>query len=129
VNDSDLSRPNKKTKESLRIDREKETGRRPTPVVEVQICQNKYGRKVLPGKLIALIDSGSSHSLLMRSYANHLSHKFIKEQSSYSTFSGKLETNHKVEVNFMLSGNSTSTTICHGVDLIEDDQDFGYEIL
>jgi len=94
----------------------------------VQICQNKYGRKVLPAKLIALIDSGSSHSLLMRRYAEHLSHNFVKGQSSYSTGSGQLKTNVKVEVHFMLPQFSTSTTISHDVNLIEEGQDFGYDM-
>ena len=53
----------------------------------------------------------------------------MKERSSYSTGSGKLETKYKVEVNFILPEFSTSTTVSHDVDLIEEGLDFGYDMV
>ena len=40
-----------------------------------------------------------------------------------------METKYKVEVNFILPEFSTSTTVSHDVDLIEEGLDFGYDMV
>ena len=97
----------------------------PTPVTLINVFGGKKNRSKSHEGLRVLIDTGCSHSIILKKYCNKLKNNKEKE---YATGSGTLKTKHESKVYFSLPEFSDQKII-DWVFNVTSSEDLGYDVI
>ena len=97
----------------------------PTPVTLINVFGRKKNRNKIHEGLRVLVDTGCSHSIILKKYCSKLKNNKEKE---YATGSGTLKTKYESKVYFSLPEFSDQKII-NWVFNVTSSEDLGYEVI
>ena len=104
----------------------------PKPLTVVNIHKSKLDFAVVHSNLSVLVDPGSTHSIIKRTFVEGIRHRSMrKKRTSYKVAGGEFQTKYEAKVGFSLTEFSHNSIIRHrfAIDDGYGDEGIGYDMI